>query len=210
MLIYKYENSPEISHNLSQFVLCAAAVHIYIPSPSHPFTHLLYQKLDKPWKRRWCVLTETEIIYFSSPDDAIPKGSVPLKSCKVHHLLGAENIFEIFSPELREAQKKKKYLFRSASDSDTMQFLAESTSQLYAWLFVLRSITGCIEPLSRRTPLLYSNVSVRELILNEVNESSETPLHILARSAIAAVTNSETTIASEDSEKLRVVAAAQW
>eukprot|EP00735_Rhodelphis_limneticus_P004312 TRINITY_DN15885_c0_g1::TRINITY_DN15885_c0_g1_i1::g.22495::m.22495 TRINITY_DN15885_c0_g1::TRINITY_DN15885_c0_g1_i1::g.22495 ORF type:complete len:140 (-),score=-4.45,sp/Q54KA7/SECG_DICDI/31.25/5e-13,PH/PF00169.24/1.9e-22,PH_11/PF15413.1/6.9e-06,PH_8/PF15409.1/7.1e-05,PH_8/PF15409.1/5e+02,PH_3/PF14593.1/3.1e-05,PH_9/PF15410.1/12,PH_9/PF15410.1/0.67,PH_4/PF15404.1/1,PH_4/PF15404.1/82,Mig-14/PF07395.6/1.2,Mig-14/PF07395.6/1e+02 TRINITY_DN15885_c0_g1_i1:369-788(-) len=100
--------------------------------------------LKKIWKKRWFVLSNTELVYFENEDKKKLKGVVPLDSCRV-------------TPP--KHSRKECYCFRLSSDKISGVGLygkypkyilaASSLEEMEAWITAINGgISGCERRLS--------------------------------------------------------------
>jgi myosin heavy subunit len=129
------------------------------------------------WQKRWVVLTEEYIIYYSSPQTTNnPKFAIPLEGCTVQRLPGSRDpIFELIAPNMTE---KKSYF--GSSTKKSLTFLCDSEKDLQEWLLPLKAVAGV--GTFRSTPVRYINTDLRKLWLTKEAAGKETPLHCLIKS----------------------------
>lgn len=159
------------------------------------------RKEGKQWKRRFCVLTENELLYYASVEDALPKGVIAIKDCKIINTKFGKKGFEIqLAPEKATTKRK---LFGSATKTVAMQFMGETDADTNSWLFVLRAIVGCIQSLGKRSmgDVHYIDFVSRKKVLSRSGFEGDTALHTLVRSA---------TIADDVERKVDLLVAAHW
>jgi len=109
------------------------------------------------------------------------------------------SIFEIHSGD-----GGKKSWISFGTNKESMIFRAETELESQEWLCCLRAITGNIQPVPGLVPQRYANIEARAVLLNYPNIAGDTPLHILARTAVA------NKLSAEDDEKMDLLHTAQW
>eukprot|EP00002_Diphylleia_rotans_P026747 TRINITY_DN534_c1_g3_i2.p1 TRINITY_DN534_c1_g3~~TRINITY_DN534_c1_g3_i2.p1 ORF type:complete len:1016 (-),score=233.74 TRINITY_DN534_c1_g3_i2:791-3838(-) len=100
------------------------------PSYGFKFGHL--SKLGKKirtWRKRWFVLEDTRLVYYSSPSDFEIQGSIPLQS--VQSIVQAS-----------DDDTSKPYCFKMIANSKSYLFLTENEKELGEWMTALRAISS--------------------------------------------------------------------
>jgi hypothetical protein len=174
----------EFNHSLTNLL-----EHSLIPANAKDaikFGWLYKSKSGNDWKKRWCVISGTDIIYYTSKSDTLPKGVISLTDCKIirplthgHNL--AEPVFHINS-KLGAKKMKKRFFGFISSDRSSSYFKADSEIELHEWLFIIRALAGNI-PTRYVQASHFINLTARQLIVQQVNAKHENPLHILVRYA---------------------------
>lgn len=137
------------------------------------------KKEGNTWRRRWCVLTEDQLMYYKTPQDSVPKGVVPMLGCTFSRPTGSSPegpTFELRSPHI----KKSSFFGLVGAATGSILFLAETEADLLQWMTPARAVLG-VEPL-RQGKVTYADNARRGAILNAgaVNHLGQTALHLLA------------------------------
>jgi hypothetical protein len=136
------------------------------------------------WKRRWCMLYETHLVYYKKDTDMAMQGSISLEGVQFRTIVletmrgGDLTTFEIIS---NKSETKKKLSIFLHTKKPNMYFQADTEAEAQEWICLLRAITGNIPILPGFLPSRYSNMEARALVLDLQNEYGESPLHVLAR-----------------------------
>ena len=160
---------------------------------------------NNDWKKRWCVIVGTDIVYYSSPSDTLPKGIISLRDCQIirplyyqqHsnnnnnnsnsnntnnvHITNTNHIFQILSKS-DTAKLKKRFFGFYSSNKSTSYFKAENEIELQEWLTVIYALANNI-PTRYIQASHFINQTARQTIIQQVNAKNETPLHVLVRYA---------------------------
>ncbi|KER28124.1 hypothetical protein T265_04962 [Opisthorchis viverrini] len=100
----------------------------------------------RSWKRRWFVLTENSLIYYTTPDrQRNVKGVIPLDglSIRLSQERTKENSFELFSirNEVIKASKADKDGSSAPGHHTTYRLAASTTTERDRWIRMLESVT---------------------------------------------------------------------
>mmetsp|Transcript_16662 Transcript_16662/g.23589 ORF Transcript_16662/g.23589 Transcript_16662/m.23589 type:complete len:1681 (+) Transcript_16662:67-5109(+) len=121
------------------------------------------------WIRRWCVLTETHLMYFHKKTDDQPSKAIRLDSAMLKKSEHINFAFEIHTPNLLDKRNKEGRLY----------FQADSEATLQMWLVPLRMVVGLYQFRhdKRREPMEYLNTDIRKKIVLAQNRKGKYPLH---------------------------------
>eukprot|EP00903_Cladosiphon_okamuranus_P008596 g8244.t1 len=125
------------------------------------------------WLKRWCVLTETSLMYFHKPTDESPSKIIKLDKAMLKKSEKVDFAFEIHTPDLLDKKNKE----------GRLHFACAEEGELQRWLVPLRVVVALYQFRNdkRREPLVYLDAGRREQLASMRNKSGETPLHALAR-----------------------------
>lgn len=134
------------------------------------------------WHRRWLVLCEDSISYYSTADTATSKArrTLMLSSCVVKRVVGhkLDHCFEIISEDVSHRRP-----FLGSKQPRRLLFKASSEDELQSWLKYLCGLTGSIVPIgvTNAPSTRYVNFELRERWVSAVDKDMDTALHIMVR-----------------------------
>ncbi|KAG5193023.1 P-loop containing nucleoside triphosphate hydrolase protein [Tribonema minus] len=125
------------------------------------------------WIRRWCVLTETHLMYFHKKTDLEPSKAIRLDSAMLKKSEHVDFAFELHTPDLLDKKNREGRLY----------FQAETEGSLQTWMVPLRMVVGLYQFRhdKRREPMEFLDLAGRRALVRVTNRAGETPLHLAAR-----------------------------
>jgi myosin-5 len=125
------------------------------------------------WLKRWCVLTETSLLYYHKKTDANPSKCIRLHSAMLKKSENVDFAFEIHAPELLDNRNQEGRLY----------FQASNEQELQAWMVPLRMVVGFYQFRNdkRLQPMEFLDLAGRRNLVCLTNNDGETPLHMAAR-----------------------------
>jgi Cytoskeletal adhesion/PH domain/Ankyrin repeats (3 copies) len=125
------------------------------------------------WIRRWCVLTETSLLYFHKKSDTEPSKVIKLDSAMLKKSEHVDFAFELHTPDLLDKKNKEGRLYFQAADEETLQ----------TWMVPLHMVVGLYQFRhdKRREPMEFLDLEGRAALVQLSNKAGETPLHMAAR-----------------------------
>ncbi|CAM9491552.1 unnamed protein product, partial [Scytosiphon promiscuus] len=134
------------------------------------------------WLKRWCVLTETSLMYFHKPTDENPSKIIQLDKAMLKKSDKVDFAFEIHTPDLLDKKNKE----------GRLHFACTGEGELQKWLVPLRVVVALYQFRNdkRREPLVYLDVEKRKRLVSMCNKRGETPLHVLAGTSLEGRANS--------------------
>ncbi|CAM9617235.1 unnamed protein product, partial [Ectocarpus fasciculatus] len=102
------------------------------------------------WLKRWCVLTETSLLYFHKPTDESPSKIIKLDKAMLKKSEKVDFAFEIHTPDLLDKRNKE----------GRLHFSCAGEGELQQWLVPLRVVVALYQFRNdkRREPLVYLDV----------------------------------------------------
>ncbi|CAN0006760.1 unnamed protein product [Ectocarpus sp. 6 AP-2014] len=128
------------------------------------------------WLKRWCVLTETSLMYFHKPTDESPSKIIKLDKAMLKKSEKVDFAFEIHTPDLLDKRNKE----------GRLHFSCAGEGELQQWLVPLRVVVALYQFRNdkRRETLVYVDVERRAQLACLPNNKGETPLHALAGASL--------------------------
>lgn len=128
------------------------------------------------WNRRWCVLTESNLLYFHKKSDAQPSKAIKLSTAMLKKSDAVDFAFELHAPDLLDKKNKEGRLY----------FQAENEQELQSWLVPLRMVVGLYQfrQEKRKEPIEYLGLTDRVKLVEMVNAKGETALHMAASTKV--------------------------
>jgi hypothetical protein len=129
------------------------------------------------WKKRFAVLSSSEITYYSSSNDlSSVRGTVPIQGCKIQRIENSLRI-EVIAPNI----KQKKTMFGRAK-KQSMEFLLENEQDLQHWLVPLKAVAYGVGTFRNdlSIPVQFANLNLKREWVSMVNNERQTALHRLA------------------------------
>ena len=129
------------------------------------------------WKKRFAVLSSSEITYYSSSNDlSSVRGTVPIQGCKIQRIENSLRI-EVLAPNIKE---KKTFFGRVKKQS--MEFLLETEQELQHWLVPLKAVAYGVGTFRNdlTIPVQFANLNMKREWVSMINSQMQTALHRLA------------------------------
>ncbi|CAM9430236.1 unnamed protein product, partial [Discosporangium mesarthrocarpum] len=124
------------------------------------------------WLRRWCVLTESSLLYYRKKTDSRPSKIIKLDNAMLKKSNHVDFAFEIHTPDLLDRKNKEGRLYFAASGEEELQ----------RWMVPLRVMVAMYQFRhdKRRKPMEYVDLLGRASMARLRNKAGETPLHAVA------------------------------